>query len=77
MNKYFTLKQLRKKSKLTQKDVAKALKRTQGSISLLEQGKRIGTRLYRKEIEKLAKLYNCSDFEIYRAIEKGREEKEK
>lgn len=63
--KQVTLKELRLKNKLTQKEVANEVQKTITYISLLEAGKRNPSD---KLKEKLAKLYNVSINEIFLAI---------
>ncbi len=61
MGKY-TLKELREKNKMTQKDVAEKLKVNKNYISMLENGMRNPSD---KMKEHLAKLYRCSIVDIF------------
>lgn len=61
-----TLKELRKKKKLTQEQVAKLSDTTVTFISLLENGKRNASDEMKK---KLAKIYGCEVVEIFLALQ--------
>ena len=73
MSDILDLKSLRLKANLTQKEVADKLNRSQASICLLEKKIRFGTRLYKEEVQKLAKIYHCKMADIYKALEQNRE----
>lgn len=64
--KKYTLKELREKNKMTQKEVAKELKVNKNYISMLENGTRNPSD---KMKEYLAKLYKCSIVDIFLSIQ--------
>ena len=61
-----SLKELRKKKKLTQEQVAKLTDTTVTFISLLENGKRNASDEMKK---KLAKIYDCKSVDIFLALQ--------
>ncbi|MGN1298138.1 MAG: helix-turn-helix transcriptional regulator [Clostridia bacterium] len=64
--KKYTLKELREKNNMTQKDVAEELKVNKNYISMLENGTRNPSDKMKNH---LAKLYKCSVVDIFLSIQ--------
>lgn len=64
--KKYSLKELREKNKLTQKDVADELEMNKNYISMLENGIRNPSDKTKKQ---LAELYKCSIVDIFLALQ--------
>lgn len=64
--KRYTLKELREKNNLTQKEVAEKLKVNKNYISMIENGSRNPSD---KMKNKLAKIYKCSIVDIFLSLQ--------
>lgn len=64
--KRYTLKELREKNNLTQKEVAERLKVNKNYISMIENGSRNPSD---KMKNKLAKIYKCSIVDIFLSLQ--------
>lgn len=64
--KRYTLKELREKNNLTQKEVAEGLKVNKNYISMIENGSRNPSD---KMKNKLAKIYKCSIVDIFLSLQ--------